>query len=426
MTQNTTKRPRVAAIGLDESQIESIAPLGGTLRPADSLEEYLKNYNWTETDITILGDGIDSVTVRGNVLTIEPLKVSLMGHPHSYPSWPYLAMQDNTEREMRVSEACPEGYRHLAAELIRQLGSAQNPPIAFTHWGFPKERVSILVETTSGLPIALRCGPTNNEKASEDGAAIALALPKEVSFSAWFRAFIADIHEFDKAIVPQAPPRLGNPSDWYTPEERALAKRIKEVADEVEQLKAEQELIQAELDTASEEAEVGIRRCIWDDGDNLIAAVGDILEELGFVVRHMDEETEQGDPKREDLRLTLVNRPEWEAIAEVKGYIRGTRTNDARQIREHRDHYIREEIRHPDLTLWIANTHRVMDPSSRPAPDSNVGDTAENIGAVHVLTTDLYRLWALVATGSIEKAQAVQLLIGADPGRRSLPALDAD
>ena len=215
MTQNTTKRPRVAAIGLDESQIESIAPLGGTLRPADSLEEYLKNYNWTETDITILGDGIDSVTVRGNVLTIEPLKVSLREHPHSYPSyphsypsWPYLAMQDNTEREMRVSEACPEGYRHLAAELIRQLGSAQDPPIALTHWGFPKERVSILVETTSGLPVALRCGPTNNEKASEDGATIALALPKEVSFSAWFRAFIADIHELDPTRVPQEPPPL--------------------------------------------------------------------------------------------------------------------------------------------------------------------------------------------------------------------------
>ena len=138
-------------------------------------------------------------------------------------------------------------------------------------------------------------------------------------------------------------------------------------------------------------------------------------------MRHMDAGLQQGEPKREDLRLTLADRPEWEAIAEVKGYTKSTRTNDARQIRDHRDRYIREKIRHPDLTLWIANTHRVMDPSSRPAPNSNVGDTAENIGAVHVLTTDLYRLWALVATGSIEKAQAVRAI----DWRRSGPVVSA-
>ncbi len=151
-------------------------------------------------------------------------------------------------------------------------------------------------------------------------------------------------------------------------------------------------------------------------GDDLVAAVGDILKQLGFVVRHMDAEQEQGKPKREDLRLTLTDPPEWEAIAEVKGYTRGTKTNDGRQIRQHRELYIKEQSSPPDLTLWIVNTHRGMDPSSRPTPDSNVGEAAANIGAVHVLTTDLYRLWVLVATGKLEKAQAVQQLIGAEPG----------
>ena len=117
----------------------------------------------------------------------------------------------------------------------------------------------------------------------------------------------------------------------------------------------------------------------------------------------MDAERQEGEPKREDLRLTLAERSGWEALAEVKGYTRGTRTNDARQIREHRDHYIKEEGRPPALTLWVANPHRRMDPSSRPTPDSNVGETAATIEVVHVLTTDLYKLWTLVATGKLQK-----------------------
>ena len=117
-----------------------------------------------------------------------------------------------------------------------------------------------------------------------------------------------------------------------------------------------------------EEADAGIRRCIWADGDDLVVAVGDILKSLGFVVCHMDAEQEQGKPKREDLRLTLADCPGWEAIAEVKGYTKGTRTNDSRQIREYRERYIKEKKSSPDLTLWIANTppeHRPL-VSARP------------------------------------------------------------
>ena len=424
MTQNTIKRPRVAAIGLDESQIESIEPLCGDLRPADSLGDYLENYHWTETDITILGEGfIGSVFVKGNVLTIKPSRFTWIGDGLPFYRRE-LSMQLNTERELRISDACPEWYRRLATELARQLGRAGNPTLVFSTGGDSEDR--ILVETTSGGPIALRCVLPNNKEASEGRVAIALALPKEVDLSAWFWAFLADVHELDPTRVPQAPPRLGNPSDWYTPQERSLAKRIVEIEDEVEHLEAERERIENDLDVASKEADAGIRRCIWVDGDDLVAAVGNILEELGFVVRHMDAERQQNEPKREDLRLTLDDRPEWEAIAEVKGYTKGTRTNDVRQIREHRDRYIGEEKSPPDLTLWIANTHRDIDPSSRPVPDSNVGEAAANIGAVHVLATDLYKLWTFVAANRLEKAQAVQLLIRADPGRWSLSIPDAD
>ena len=228
----------------------------------------------------------------------------------------------------------------------------------------------------------------------------------------------------DPVRVPQAPPRLASPSDWYTPQEAQLEQRLSQITDETNQLEIEREQVKAELASASEQADIGIRRCIWDDGDGLVDAVAQILEDLGFVVRLMDPEKEQGEPKREDLRLTHADLGDWEAMAEVKGYTNGTKTSDSRQIREHRDRYREVEGQLPDLTLWISNTYRLMDPSSRPAPDRNVDDAAAGIGATHVLTTELYRLWMLVKSGDLEPAQAVQQLASAAEGLWSLSGVD--
>ena len=135
----------------------------------------------------------------------------------------------------------------------------------------------------------------------------------------------------------------------------------------------------------------------------MVAASQDIISYLGFAVRNMDTELKQGEPKREDLRLSLQVVPDWQAIVEVKGYTHGTRTNDARQIRDHREYFIQREGRAPNLTVWLSNPFRTMeDPSSRPTPDLNLIDHAENVGAVLVLAPDLYRQWALVAAGTLD------------------------
>ena len=231
---------------------------------------------------------------------------------------------------------------------------------------------------------------------------------------AWFRAFLCELNESDPIRVPQAPPRLSQPSDWYTPQEKCLADRISQIVSKLQRLSDERDQFQKRLADEGENADRAIRRALWADGDDLIAAVQDMLTGLKFTVRDMDAELKRDQQKREDLRLTLQGVPGWEAIVEVKGYASGTKTNDARQIREHRDLYIKEEGRYPDLTVWLANSYRTMDPSSRPAPDQNVKDTAENFGAVHVLSSDLYRQWALVAAGSLDAETVIQSLVNAD------------
>ena len=328
---------------------------------------------------------------------------------------------ENTERELAVSPSCPDLYKPLAAELSRHLGQAAQPPAVMrTSW---QDKVA-LIKTTSGHPVALRLVfPTRSSVADgKPSRPIEILLPEGSNLVAWFRAFLCELHESDSTRVPHAPPHLSQPWDWYTPQEMVLADRISQIESEFERLSTERDQLQTKLAAEGERANSGTRRALWADGDDLTAAVQEMLADLGFTVRDMDADVGQDEPKREDLRLTLKDVSGWQAMVEVKGYTSGTRTNDARQIREHRDRYIEEEGRSPDLTVWLSNPYRRREPSSRPAPDQNLKDAAGAVGAVHVLAADLYRQWALVTAGSLEPEIVIQSLVKANPGLWTPPA----
>ena len=414
------KRPRVAAIHLDGPQLQSIEALCGELRAADSLTDYLGSYSWTETDVLILGTRRHGeVDASVNLLTLGAKYFSWSDtygrNPVGTPLWHYSDPDSgNTERELRVPNTCPDSYKLLSAELSRQLTRDTDPPetIYTTRQGGSR-----LVETTSGLAVALRLALPNRSETAENGSSrpLALLLPAAANLGAWFHAFLSDVHEADPASVPDAPPRLSQPWDWFTPEERALADQIARVESDLERLHTERERLNEGLASEGERADAGIRRALWADGEELVTAVGEILANLGFSVLDMDL-IRQGQPKREDLRLTLPNDSEWEAMAEVKGSNSGTKTNDTRQIREQRDLFIADRGKAPNLTLWLCNPHRTRDPSSRRSPGDNVREAAENIGAVHVLVPDLYKQWARVAAGELEAAAVIQSLVDAEPG----------
>ena len=416
----TTRRPRVAAIGLDNSLAASIAPLCGELRQADTILKYLARYNWTETDI-VVAPGIPETLVASsvNLLTIGPIDIGwhdLFISPSGSRRHHYInSSTKNTERELAVPFGCPEVYKQLSDDLTKQLIRAQEPPPIFLT---SRETKAALISTTSDHPVALRLvlPSLSLDDGDESSRSIALMLPGTANLVAWFSAFLCDLNVVDPSRVPQAPPRLSQPSDWYTPEEREFADRLVQVASEAERLDQERYRLQVQLADERQRADNGIRRALWADGDDLVSAAKEMLSRLGFTVRDMDAELTQGEPRREDLRLTLNGVSRWQAIVEVKGYTSGTKTNDARQIREHRDRYVIEEGRNPELTVWLSNTYRATDPSLRPALDKNVEEQAANVGAVHVLATDLYQQWALVAEGRIDAGTVVKSLVNADPG----------
>lgn len=412
-------RPRVAAISLDKDQAKSIEPLCGTLRTAESVQGYVKYFSWTETDI-VIGVGLGGSTVGPDlhVLAISP-------QDSAYAGSVYVTTDtSNTEREV-TSLSGRHGYGDLARNLAKQLRRSEEPPAVLLFGGRNTDREH-LVETTSGHPVAarftLRGKPERdgNQSQSEGNQVpdfIVLALPQVDNLAEWFRVFLSEVNRVDKTRVPHAPPRLLTPEDWYTPEEKRLARRIAGTRSEINQLKDDLEQFESELKAETNRADAGVRRGLSADGDELVAAVGEMLSQCGFSVEYMDAALGPKDARWEDLRLTIEGRSGWEAIVEVKGYVKGVKTSDARQIREQRDHYAKEKKgRFPCLTLWIANPYRLRDPSSRPAPDRQATEAAENIGATYVAVPDLYRLWSLVADGSMPTSSATRQLVDSQPG----------
>ena len=124
-----TRRPRIAAIGLNVAQIESIRHLCGTLRPADSLTEFLKDFNLIETDVMVTGVGTDLLIERDtpHVLAIEPARFWwLRSSEPGVTGWGRTSSATaNTERELTVPSSCPDQYKMLAVEL-----SSPKPPPA--------------------------------------------------------------------------------------------------------------------------------------------------------------------------------------------------------------------------------------------------------------------------------------------------------
>ena len=254
-----TKRPRVVAIGLDDRQVASIAPLCGDLREAYSLGEYLLGYNLTETDVVVSGEvGGSEASMSVHVMAIGKTSFHwLDSRPSRGSGLPpsrgeglathYVRTGTmNTERELVVPPSCPDLYKPLAAELSRQLSQLSEPP-AIVNTSY-RDKVA-LIETTSGFPVALRLVGLVRSKVAdgEPSQRIALVLPEGSNLAAWFRAFLHELHEVDPIRVPQAPPRLSQPSDWYTPEERFLADRKSHIESEIERLSNQRDQLETEL-----------------------------------------------------------------------------------------------------------------------------------------------------------------------------------
>ncbi|MFD7047806.1 hypothetical protein ACFWBS_01530 [Streptomyces mirabilis] len=204
---------------------------------------------------------------------------------------------------------------------------------------------------------------------------------------------------------------------WKTPGEIDLGSKFSkiqaELAAKIRQLAEEQSRLTLAVDELSVKVDSNERRLLTAQGDDLVAAVQSALTEFGFTVTDADQEVSTAGDRREDLRVTDPSVPDWTAIVEVRGYIRGAQLNDLLRLGRFVTRFVRETGREPSSVWYVVNQEIKKDPDTRQSPlasnKEEVATFAETGGAVFD-TRDIFRLLMRFRTQEINGDQARSLL----------------
>ncbi len=214
----------------------------------------------------------------------------------------------------------------------------------------------------------------------------------------WVNVIVSKWAKIDKESFPNFGDWTSSPKWMMKDEEQiylnisALEEKKLEVIDEIDKKIGEE---QNEIAKRKSEIDLGRRRLITAQGDELVEEVILVLEIVGFKVKNMDEESEEGSPKVEDLRIRDPNDKDWEGIVEVRGYARsaGT-TKDFLRLGRFADLYRNEKGCFPDKRVYIINGQIELPPDQRQEPWSSANEDvkifSESNGLV-IWTLDLFQ-----------------------------------
>lgn len=221
----------------------------------------------------------------------------------------------------------------------------------------------------------------------------------------------------DQAVLVAPPPPGGyEESTWMTASELRINQQIKtaqrELATTTERISAQLRSLEEQMQSAATMAELGPRRLLTATGDELVEAVQEAFESFGFSVTDMDKLLED---KREDLRIH--DGDGWTALAEVKGYGGGGKTNDFFRFGKFLSHYLQEPNHAQNKNCWyIVNSFREQAPSARPGPfrssQIDVASFAENFNGLVVPTEELFKLTRDVELLRVAPEEARAALVG--------------
>ena len=118
----------------------------------------------------------------------------------------------------------------------------------------------------------------------------------------------------------------------------------------------------------------------------MVDIIASCLSEIGFIVHKIDDQVTEGQPRREDLRLSLPQ-SDWEAIVEVRGYAKSSGTTaDLLRLNRFNEFYFKEKNKFPDKRIYIVNGQIELPPNNRNLPfESSIEDIqifSENDGLI--------------------------------------------
>jgi hypothetical protein len=402
--------PRLLLIGIPDNVVETFRSKYRTVDTAEAPNEVeqaeydaiiaAKNWQSADTSLRLIvfastpGDILIYVVVEGG---------------GSY--WLSLSTETSRAREFTVPAGLPPPVTDLATRIIVPVlqSEVQNPPIIPFHPG-----MSPIVMSPRKEPFACmtsRTSATGTNCWILPAAAVSEAMRVfEVAARVW-RSEEPD--HFPPPVADwRSSPRWQTPTELRVLEERNALQAERDAA--LAGFASREDDLLSQAASAQRDADSGVRTILTSQGETLVHGVAALFERLGFHVRRMDEVWPTG-ARREDLRLTITDDPEWETIVEVRGYIGGSQLNDlARLHGRFRTQYIHDEKRLPSATWYIANEFIATHPSTRPAilqsNDDELSAFAED-EVLAIATTTLFDLAMDVEAGAMSPVAARGLLM---------------
>lgn len=228
----------------------------------------------------------------------------------------------------------------------------------------------------------------------------------------WIAAAIDAWRERDSLRFP-APVDWQARDEWKTDAEVLVSERITAVDEErrtaLRRFQEERAALEQEQAEAIQNADSHERRLLTAQGDDLVAEVKATLEELGFSVIDVDAEVASAGDRREDLRVTDAEAPEWIALVEVRGYVRGAQLNDLLRLGRFVVRFARDEGHEPSAVWYVVNQFIGSDPSTRPLPLGSNPTEVETFGedgGVVIDSADLFIALMRVRRGEWTASEA--------------------
>jgi hypothetical protein len=423
-------KPRALLEGLDgviREQVQGIFPFWTDVAPSDGVHDDDWDVLVTSTEYAVGRSAGLFVVAFGatSVDSVYPLSADAVPEGGS-ASRRVNAVGQTNARDLYIPAGLPDAIERLVRSDLLAGFNTGMPRTSLEvqkrspDYGFipdPEGRLFLdpFLYASDGSVLAGRVRRISREQGKEDREGECWLLPSWVSLAGdWVKAAWRLWHEAVPWRLP-APPDWSDSEIWHTPEEAKIAADAKAVLDEKRRVLADlaeqANALGQEFAKAREAAEAGPRRVLSAQSDDLVAAVQQVLQDLGFEVQNMDLIRKEGD-RREDLRIRDAN--DYEAIAEVRGYKGGAQSNDLLRISRFTNLYVQETGHLPSAQWYIANELLNQDPGTRPTllleskPD-DVREFGENPGAV-ISSVALYRLWQRTMSGEINEDEARRML----------------
>ena len=405
------ERPRVAVLGAwSEADQTALRAYFKTLWFAESVTALNGMVHTSELDLVLVGSPVEAlVSVANHVHAIVFAEAELPGPVEGS----VISYGRATGEEHLVDAPFSTALAGLRREIVDDTPHLRDRSIALLVWvalfgADYKESVATALYAgralmTSVTPPGAHGFVFARERKGKRTLGCAW-IPGARDRMRWIRALILEWSAFD-------PESFGTLADWeslaewQTPAERELLTKLHELAAareaEIARFTREENALRARFEAAREEASRATRRLLTAQEDDLVDAVSKALTSFGFEVEPIDEKLTTGKAKREDLRLRVKERSDWEAIAEVRGYEkRSAQVGDLLRLQRFATLYTQEKKRPPDKMYYFVNGQFGLPPDQRVPLLRGAADDVlvfEESGGLAVATPDLFRLLRDVA-----------------------------